>query len=62
MRHSAYHIDVEDGGASSDVVLIEHTFKLVVCKLGALLEAISTPWLISAALVFDKLVKSVEIM
>lgn len=51
-----YHVNVEDGGASCYVVLVEHALKLVICKFSTLLKAVTAPWLVSSALIFDKLV------
>ena len=48
--HQSYHIDVEDGHAEREIVLIEDTLKFCREQLGALCEAQTAPGVKGASL------------
>lgn len=58
-KRRTYHIHIENGGSSRNIVLVENTLKLVIREYRAFLEAIATPRLVSPTLVLHELIKLV---
>jgi hypothetical protein len=47
---SPYHVQIHDSNAETEVVLVEHSLKRAVQKLGAGEESYASPWIKRATL------------